>query len=43
MWYLKSGRTGLIGAPTYLMLLDATVAALLEVLEQNDIPDEVNR
>ena len=43
MSYLNPGRTGLIGAPTYPMLRDATVAALLEALEQNDIPHEVNR
>src|SRR5579859_5549261 len=41
--YLNAGRTGLIGAPTYPMLRDATVAALIEVLERNDIPHEVNR
>src|SRR5271168_3978097 len=41
--YLNPGRTGLIGAPTYPMLRDATVAALLETLDRNDIPHEVNR
>ena len=41
--YLNPGRTGLIGAPTYPMLRDATAAALLEVLERNKIPHEVNR
>src|SRR6202035_3690014 len=30
--YQNAGRTGLIGAPTYPMLRDATVAALLEAL-----------
>src|ERR1700692_1778723 len=41
--YLNPGRTGLIGAPTYPMLRDATVAALLETLERNSIPHDVNR
>lgn len=37
------GRTGLLGAPTYPMLRDATLAALLETLETNDIPFEFNK
>lgn len=41
--YLNSGRTGLIGAPTYPMLRDATQAALIEILERNRIPHEWNR
>jgi PBSX family phage terminase large subunit len=41
--YLNPGRTGLIGAPTYPMLRDATVASLLEALAKNGIPHEVNR
>src|SRR6185312_9294114 len=41
--YLNPGRTGLIGAPTYPMLRDATLAALIEGLEQNRIPFELNR
>ncbi|HEY7338462.1 MAG TPA: terminase family protein [Bryobacteraceae bacterium] len=41
--YLNPGRTGLIGAPTYPMLRDATVAALIEALERNRIPHELNR
>ena len=41
--YLNPGRTGLIGAPTYPMLRDATQAALLEILERNRIPHELNR
>src|SRR5690348_14805013 len=41
--YLNPGRTGLIGAPTYPMLRDATVAALIEALERNRIPHDVNR
>ncbi|MCX7605526.1 MAG: hypothetical protein N2036_15740, partial [Bryobacteraceae bacterium] len=32
--YLNPGRTGLIGAPTYPMLRDATQAALFEVMRQ---------
>lgn len=38
--YLNPGRTGLIGAPTYPMLRDATQAALFDILETNDIPFE---
>jgi hypothetical protein len=41
--YLNPGRTGLIGAPTYPMLRDATAAALLDVLQRNKIPHEMNR
>jgi hypothetical protein len=41
--YQNPGRMGLIGAPTYPMLRDATLAALLEVLERNRIPHELNR
>src|SRR5579883_2842903 len=41
--YLNAGRTGLIGAPTYPMLRDATLAALMEILEKNKIPHELNR
>ncbi len=41
--YLNPGRTGLIGAPTYPMLRDATLASLLEVLEANRIPYVLNR
>ena len=41
--YLNPGRTGLIGAPTYPMLRDATQAALLEILDGNRIPYELNR
>jgi hypothetical protein len=41
--YLNAGRTGLIGAPTFPMLRDATVAALMEILEKNKIPHEMNR
>lgn len=41
--YMNAGRTGLIGAPTYPMLRDATLAGFLEVLEKNQIPHEWNR
>ena len=41
--YQNPGRTGLIGAPTYPMLRDATQAALLEILDRNRIPYELNR
>jgi hypothetical protein len=41
--YLNAGRTGLIGAPTYPMLRDATQAALMEILAANRIPHELNR
>src|ERR1700747_2437994 len=41
--YLNPGRTGLIGAPTYPMLRDATLAALIEAMEFNRIPHEMNR
>ena len=41
--YLNAGRTGLLGAPTYPMLRDATQAALLEILDRNGIPYEWNR
>ena len=36
--HLNPGRTGLIGAPTYPMLRDATQTALFEILEANGIP-----
>jgi phage terminase large subunit len=41
--YLNAGRMGLIGAPTYPMLRDATQAALLELLEQYEIAYEHNK
>ena len=41
--YVNPGRTGLLGAPTYPMLRDATQAALLEILDRNGIPHEWNR
>jgi hypothetical protein len=41
--YLNPGRMGLIGAPTYPMLRDATQVAFLEVLLRNAIPFELNK
>jgi hypothetical protein len=41
--YVNPGRTGLIGAPTYPMLRDATQAALFDVLDRNLIPYDFNR
>lgn len=41
--YLNAGRVGLIGAPTYPMLRDATLTALLEILQRNDIPFDLNK
>ena len=41
--YQNPGRTGLIGAPTYPMLRDATLQSLVEVLNGNDIPFDFNK
>jgi len=41
--YQNPGRTGLIGAPTYPMLRDSTLASLMEALDDRDIPFELNR
>ena len=41
--YVNAGRTGLIGAPTYPMLRDATLPGLIEILESNRIPYDWNR
>jgi len=41
--YLNPGRLGLMGAPTYPMLRDATQAALLEILDENSIPYDHNK
>lgn len=41
--YLNPGRTGLIGSPTYPMLRDSTLLALLETLNDNDVPFELNK
>ncbi len=41
--YLNPGRIGLLGAPTYPMLRDATQSTLLDILERNKIPFEHNK
>ena len=41
--YINAGRQGLIGAPTYPMLRDATQVTLLEILDTNDIPYSYNK
>ncbi len=41
--YVNPGRLGLIGAPTYPMLRDATLATLFEILDRNRIPYEFNK
>jgi hypothetical protein len=41
--YLNAGRAGLIGAPTYPMLRDATQPVLFEVLSEGGIPYEFNK
>jgi len=41
--YLNPGRLGLIGAPTYPMLRDATLASYSEILHANRIPYEYNK
>jgi hypothetical protein len=41
--YVNAGRMGLLGAPTYPMLRDATQATLLEILDGNRIPYEHNK
>ncbi len=41
--YLNPGRQGLIGAPTYPMLRDATLTTFLEVLNANALPYEFNK
>src|ERR1051326_5309201 len=41
--YVNAGRLGLIGAPTYPMLRDATQVALFGILAANDIPYEHNK
>lgn len=40
MSYVNAGRWGLLGAPTYPMLREATQATLFEILERNGIPYE---
>jgi hypothetical protein len=41
--YLNAGRMGLLAAPTYGMLRDATQRALIEILESNSLPFEFNK
>ena len=41
--YQNPGRTGLIGAPTYPMLRDSTLTSLLEILERNNLPFDLNK
>jgi len=41
--YMNPGRMGLLGAPTYPMLRDATQSTLLEILSRNRIPHEFNK
>jgi hypothetical protein len=43
MAYLNPGRLGLVGAPTYPMLRDATQSTLFEILNSNRIPYEYNK
>ena len=41
--YLNPGRSGLLGAPTFPMLRDATQSTLFEILAQNRIPHEYHK
>jgi hypothetical protein len=41
--FLNSGRIGLLGAPTYPMLRDATQVAFLKMLDENEVPYQINR
>ncbi|HEU5023174.1 MAG TPA: terminase family protein [Bryobacteraceae bacterium] len=41
--YQNPGRAGLLGAPTFPMLRDSTLASLTEILERNEIPFEWNK
>jgi len=41
--YINAGRMGLLGAPTFPMLRDATQATLIEILDANDIRHEHNK
>ncbi len=43
LMYMNPGRMGLIGAPTYPMLRDATQTALLETMAGAEIPYELNK
>ncbi len=41
--YLNPGRSGLLGAPTYPMLRDATQSTLFEILNANGIPHQYHK
>lgn len=41
--YVNAGRHGLLGAPTYPMLRDATQPALFEILEISEVPYQYNK
>ena len=41
--YLNKGRTGLVGAPTYPMLRDATITSLCELLDHVGVAFEMNK
>src|SRR5579871_772450 len=41
--YLNPGRQGLIGAPTYPMLRDATLTSFLETVNANRLPYDLNK
>jgi len=41
--YLNAGRTGLLGAPTFPMLKDATQAGFLQMLQTMGVPYELNK
>jgi hypothetical protein len=41
--FQNGGRTGLLGAPTYPMLRDATLASLLEILEESALGFDYNK
>jgi hypothetical protein len=41
--YINAGRVGLIGAPTYPMLRDATLATLFDILNANFLPYDYNK
>ena len=43
MSYINAGRLGLVGAPTYPMLRDATQNTLFEILDRNRIPHDFNK
>src|SRR5512132_4212132 len=41
--YVNTGRMGLLGAPTFPMLRDATQSTLVEILESNGLPFDLNK